>query len=160
MGMLGGWAKCYRRVMRRRWDTPRFGCVGSTPRDALRTQRREKEGGGHALTSLRELTLPTQKALTSRDQKTFLWRFHYSIEVGHEGEDALRRSRRRHEREDDTRGLRPRRELAVVEAPKLEHVLGELGNVGVVHGGAVAGGHQVPLGSSFLSVANLWRTMK
>ena len=34
------------------------------------------------LTALRELTLPTQKALTSRDQKTFLWRFHYSIEVG------------------------------------------------------------------------------
>ena len=27
------------------------------------------------LTALRELTLPTQKALTSRDQKTFLWRF-------------------------------------------------------------------------------------
>ena len=34
------------------------------------------------LTVLRELTLPTQKALTSRDQKTFLWRFHFSIEVG------------------------------------------------------------------------------
>ena len=35
------------------------------------------------LTALRKLTLPTQKALTSRDQKTFLWRFHYSIEVGY-----------------------------------------------------------------------------
>ena len=34
------------------------------------------------LTAIRELTVPTQKALTSRDQKTFLWRFHYSIEVG------------------------------------------------------------------------------
>eukprot|EP00966_Prymnesium_polylepis_P135198 3124981-Prymnesium_polylepis.1 len=34
------------------------------------------------LAALRELTLPTQKALTIRDQKTFLWRFHYSIEVG------------------------------------------------------------------------------
>eukprot|EP00966_Prymnesium_polylepis_P218196 5050341-Prymnesium_polylepis.1 len=33
------------------------------------------------LTALRELTLPSQKALTSRDQKTFLWRFHYSIGV-------------------------------------------------------------------------------
>ena len=35
------------------------------------------------LTSLRELTLPTQKALTSRDQKTFLARSNYSIEVGY-----------------------------------------------------------------------------
>jgi hypothetical protein len=34
------------------------------------------------LTALRELPLPTQKALTRRDQRTFLWRFHYSIEVG------------------------------------------------------------------------------
>ena len=34
------------------------------------------------LTALRELTLPTQKALTSRDQKTFLARSNYSIEVG------------------------------------------------------------------------------
>eukprot|EP00966_Prymnesium_polylepis_P251511 5814822-Prymnesium_polylepis.1 len=34
------------------------------------------------LTALRELTLPTQKALTSRDQKTFLVRSNYSIEVG------------------------------------------------------------------------------
>ena len=34
------------------------------------------------LTSLRELTLPTQKALTSRDQKTFLARSNYSSEVG------------------------------------------------------------------------------
>ena len=34
------------------------------------------------LTALRELTLPTQKALTSRDQKTFLARSNYSSEVG------------------------------------------------------------------------------
>ena len=42
------------------------------------------------LTSLRELTLPTQKALTSRDQKTFLWRFHYSIEVGLHDKSQIR----------------------------------------------------------------------
>ena len=34
------------------------------------------------LAALRELTLPTQKALTSRDQKTFLARSNYSSEVG------------------------------------------------------------------------------
>ena len=41
------------------------------------------------LTALRELTLPTQKALTSRDQKTFLARSNYSIEVGRGGEPLL-----------------------------------------------------------------------
>eukprot|EP00966_Prymnesium_polylepis_P034735 807582-Prymnesium_polylepis.1 len=38
-----------------------------------------------ALTALRELPLPTQKALTRRDQKPLLKHFHYSFEVGRGG---------------------------------------------------------------------------
>eukprot|EP00966_Prymnesium_polylepis_P241022 5574470-Prymnesium_polylepis.1 len=50
MGMLGRGVTCKRRGMRCcRWDTPRFGCVGSAHQGTLSGRRGGKQRGSHAL---------------------------------------------------------------------------------------------------------------